>query len=410
LVELGSAVGIVAAQSIGEPGTQLTLRTFHTGGVAHGGDITHGLPRVEELLEARKHPKGEAIMADIGGLVEIRRTEDGIRTVKVINSQLIRDEYALKRGWKVLLEEDQESVRDGEVIATRGEKEIVVQTGGRLVREDGGVTVVHEDREEREYEIPSSARLLVSESQRVEAGDQITEGSRNPHTILSVLGREATQLYLLQEVQKVYRSQGVDIHDKHFEVIIGKMLCRVQVLRSGDTELLPGDLVDRRVFTETNATIVAEGGQPATAKPVLLGVTKAALNTESFLSASSFQHTIKVLAGAAIEGRRDELKGLKENVIIGKLIPAGTGFWESREPELEAGAEPAESVEAILEAELGSGVDLDLEDLDLTADELAEQFASEDFQIENLAEGGDEEEDAINLDLFLKGSDEDEAD
>jgi DNA-directed RNA polymerase subunit beta' len=406
-------VGIVAAQSIGEPGTQLTLRTFHTGGVAHGGDITHGLPRVEELLEARKHPKGEAIMADIGGLVELRRTEDGIRTVKVINSQLIRDEYPLKRGWKVLLEEDQESVRDGEVIATRGEKEIVVQTGGRLVREDGGVTVVHEDREEREYEIPSSARLLVSEGQRVEAGDQITEGSRNPHTILSVLGREATQLYLLQEVQKVYRSQGVNIHDKHFEVIISKMLCRVQVLRSGDTELLPGDLVDRRVFAETNARIVAQGGQPATAKPVLLGVTKAALNTESFLSASSFQHTIKVLAGAAIEGRRDELKGLKENVIIGKLIPAGTGFWESREPELEAGAEPAESVEAILEAELGSGVDLDLEDLDLTADELAEQFASEDFQIENLAEDDDEEEDAIDLDdldLFLQDSDEDEPD
>jgi DNA-directed RNA polymerase subunit beta' len=414
LVELGSAVGIVAAQSIGEPGTQLTLRTFHTGGVAHGGDITHGLPRVEELLEARKHPKGEAIMADIGGLVEIRRTEDGIRTVKVINSQLIRDEYPLKRGWKVLLEEDQETVRDGEVIATRGEKEIVVHTGGRLVREDDGVTVVREDREERKYEIPSSARLLVSEGRRVEAGDQITEGSRNPHTILSVLGREATQLYLLQEVQKVYRSQGVTIHDKHFEVIISKMLCRVQVLRSGDTELLPGDLVDRRVFAETNAKVVARGGQPATAKPVLLGVTKAALNTESFLSASSFQHTIKVLAGAAIEGRRDELKGLKENVIIGKLIPAGTGFWESREPAIEAGTERVESVEAILEAELGSGVDLDLEDLDLTADELAEQFASEDFQIENLGEDDDDEEEDVldmdDLDLFLQDGDEDEPD
>jgi DNA-directed RNA polymerase subunit beta' len=405
VVELGSAVGIVAAQSIGEPGTQLTLRTFHTGGVAHGGDITHGLPRVEELLEARKHPKGEAIMADIGGRVEIRRTEDGIRTVKVINSQINRDEYALKRGWKVLLEEGQEAVRDGEVIATRGDKEIVIQTGGRLVREDSGVTVVHEDREEREYEIPSSSRLLVSESQMIEAGDQITEGSRNPHTILSVLGREATQLYLLQEVQKVYRSQGVNIHDKHFEVIIGKMLCRVQVLRSGDTELLPGDLVDRRVFAETNAEIVSQGGEPATAKPVLLGVTKAALNTDSFLSASSFQHTIKVLAGAAIEGRRDELKGLKENVIIGKLIPAGTGFWESREPALEPGAVPSESVDAMLEAELGGGIDMDLDALELTADELAERLAGEDFQIENLAEGGREEV-GLNLDLLLQDSDD----
>jgi DNA-directed RNA polymerase subunit beta' len=317
LVELGSAVGIVAAQSIGEPGTQLTLRTFHTGGIAHGGDITHGLPRVEELLEARKHPKGEAIMADIGGRVEVHRSGDGIRTVKVIDSELMREHYPLKRGWKVLLEEGQEEVAEGDVIATRGKKEIAVKSGGRLVWEDEGVTVVYDDRKEREYEIPSSAGLLVSEGHRVEAGGQITEGSRNPHTVLEVLGREATQLYLLQEVQTVYRSQGVNIHDKHFEVIISKMLSRVQVLRSGDTELLSGDLVDRREFADANAQVVAEGGQPATAKPVLLGVTKAALNTESFLSAASFQHTIKVLAGAAIEGKRDELRGLKENVIIG---------------------------------------------------------------------------------------------
>jgi DNA-directed RNA polymerase subunit beta' len=300
LVELGSAVGIVAAQSIGEPGTQLTLRTFHTGGIAHGGDITHGLPRVEELLEARKHPKGEAIMADIGGRAEIHRSDDGIRTVKIIDSNIMRDSYPLKRGWKVLLDGDQETVKDGEVIATRGDKEIVVKTGGRIVREEDGVTIVYDDREEREYEIPSSARLLVTENQIVEAGDQITEGSKNPHTILSVLGREATQLYMLQEVQKVYRSQGVTIHDKHFEVIISKMLSRVQVMRSGDTELLPGDLVDRRIFAEANAQVINQGGQPASAKPILLGVTKAALNTESFLSASSFQHTIKVLAGAAI--------------------------------------------------------------------------------------------------------------
>ena len=411
LVELGAAVGIVAAQSIGEPGTQLTLRTFHTGGIAHGGDITHGLPRVDELLEARKHPKGEAIMADIGGRAEVHRSEDGIRTVKIIDSQIIRDEYPLKRGWKVLLDEDQETVRDGDVVATRGDKEIVVQIGGRIVREEDGITVVHEDREEREYEIPSSARLLVTEAERVEAGHQLTEGSRNPHTILSVLGRGATHLYVLQEVQKVYRSQGVHIHDKHFEVIINKMLSKVQVLHSGDTELLPGDLVDRRIFTETNDQIVSQGGSPASAKPVLLGVTKAALNTESFLSASSFQHTIRVLAGAAIEGKRDELKGLKENVIIGKLIPAGTGFWESRRPELGATTEPEESVAAILEAELGGGDEVDLRDLALISEGLEEELSDQVLGLKSLLP--DKEQDdglgLVDLELFLKDTDTDES-
>jgi DNA-directed RNA polymerase subunit beta' len=395
----------VAAQSIGEPGTQLTLRTFHTGGIAHGGDITHGLPRVEELLEARKHPKGEAIMADIGGRVEIHRSDEGIRTVKVIDSELVRDQYALKRGWKVLLEDGQETVKDNEVIATRGDKEIVVQTGGRLVWEDEGVTVVYEDRQERDYEIPSSSRLLVSEAEVVEAGAQLTEGSKNPHTILTVLGREATYLYLLQEVQQVYRSQGVNIHDKHFEVIIGKMLSRVQVLRSGDTELLPGDLVDRRIFAEENAEVVSEGGEPASAKPVLLGVTKAALNTESFLSASSFQHTIKVLAGAAIAGKRDELKGLKENVIIGKLIPAGTGYWESKSDQLPAPAQADAAVEAILEAELG-GAGPDTADLDLLIEDLQQETDLQVFALEDLV--NDSTDDVADLASFLSGGDLDE--
>ena len=405
MVDLGSAVGIVAAQSIGEPGTQLTLRTFHTGGIAHGGDITHGLPRVEELLEARKHPKGEAIMADIGGRVEIHRSDEGIRTVKVIDSDLVREEYALKRGWKVLLEDGQETVKDGEVIATRGDKEIVVQTGGRLVWEDEGVTVVYEDRQEREYEIPSSSRLLVREAEVVEAGAQLTEGSKNPHTILTVLGRESTYLYLLQEVQKVYRSQGVNIHDKHFEVIIGKMLSRVQVLRSGDTELLPGDLVDRRIFAEENAQVVSEGGEPASAKPVLLGVTKAALNTDSFLSASSFQHTIKVLAGAAIEGKRDELKGLKENVIIGKLIPAGTGYWESKSDQLPAPAQADAAVEAILQAELG-GAGSDTADLDLLIEDLQQETDLQVFALEDLV--NDSKDDAADLASFLSDTNLDE--
>jgi DNA-directed RNA polymerase subunit beta' len=327
---------------------------------------------VEELLEARKHPKGEAIMADISGRVEVRRSDDGIRTVKLINSRLVRDEYPVKRGWKLILEEDQEDAKSGEVIATRGDKEIVVKTGGRIVRSENAVTVVYDEREEREYEIPSSARLLVAEGQVVEAGDQITEGSKNPHTILSVLGREETQLYMLQEVQKVYRSQGVTIHDKHFEVIISKMLSKVQVMRCGDTELLPGDLVERRAFSEINSQVVSEGGTPASARPILLGVTKAALNTDSFLSAASFQHTIRVLAGAAIEGKRDELRGLKENVIIGKLIPAGTGFWEYHEKALpEPGTQ--ESLEVVLEAELGAGGSLEL-DLDLSTEGLEEEL------------------------------------
>ena len=401
MVDLGSAVGIVAAQSIGEPGTQLTLRTFHTGGIAHGGDITHGLPRVEELLEARKHPKGEAILADIGGRVEVHRSENGIRTVKLINSQLVRDEYPLKRGWKVLLEDEQETVKAGEVVATRGDKEIVVTTAGRVVREEEGITVVYDDREEREYEIPSSSRLLVSEALLVNAGDQITEGSKNPHTILSVLGREAAHLYMVQEVQKVYRSQGVNIHDKHFEVIISKMLSKVQVLRSGDTELLPGDLVDRRVFAENNAQIVSEGGQPASARPILLGCTKAALNTDSFLSAASFQHTIKVLAGAAIEGKRDELKGLKENVIIGKLIPAGTGYAELAENELPATTEGGMSAEALLEAELSDEVDLDLRGLGLISEGLEQEIDDHLFELGNLfndSEPGDDVDDDVDDD------------
>jgi DNA-directed RNA polymerase subunit beta' len=327
----------------------------------------------------------------------------------VVDSQLLRDEYALKRGWKVLLEEGEESVEAGTVIATRGDKEILVDRGGRVVWGDDGITVVYEDRDEREYEIPSSARILVSEGQGIEAGDQLTEGTKNPHTLLQVLGRGATELYILQEVQQVYRSQGVPIHDKHFEVIIRKMLSKVQVLRSGDTELLPGDLVERSEFTETNQRVVSEGGEPASAKPVLLGVTKAALSTDSFLSAASFQYTIKVLAGAAIEGKRDELKGLKENVIIGKLIPAGTGFWEAHKDMLpattldeegifermlgaELSAEEEESLEQIISAELGTDEGTDLEQLDLSSEDLTIESISRLLGIESLSEEGDESE------------------
>ncbi len=327
VVELGSAVGIVAAQSIGEPGTQLTLRTFHTGGVAAGGDITTGLPRVEELFEARKKPKGEAVIAEIAGTIQVISPDvpDGPRVVEVVNSELVKDEYNVPGNWSLRIE-DADEIEAGALIAKRGESEIIASHAGRVHIKNRKVTVSYDLLEEEAYDIPASARLLVKEGDKVDAGFQITEGSLNPHRILSILGREACELYLLTEVQKVYRSQGQNINDKHFEVITRKMLSKVQITHAGSTELLPGDLIDRYYLQRMNERALKDGGQPANAMQILLGVTKASLSTESFLSASSFQHTIKVLAGAAIEGKVDYLRGLKENVIIGKLIPAGTGF------------------------------------------------------------------------------------
>jgi len=399
LVKIGEAVGIIAAQSIGEPGTQLTLRTFHTGGVAGTSDITHGLPRVQELFEAR-NPKGEAIMSDIDGVVEIIH-EDGLRRIRVVTSEVFEDKYEVKSNWKILVEdgdeveagtplashgkrqivattggkvswkerqvvihydrrkdtydikanwkilvEDGDEVEAGTPLANRGEQGIVATTGGKVSREEREIVIRYERREEREYEVPSSARLLVENVQKVVAGQQLTEGSRNPHRILRILGREATQSYLLEEIQKVYRSQGVSINDKHIEMIIRQMLKKVRLVSLGDTPFLLGELVDRLVFADANAKAIATDEHPATAQPVLLGITKAALNTESFLSASSFQHTINVLANAAIEGKVDQLLGLKENVIIGKLIPAGTGFRDRKRHNLTASAEKWESMDA----------------------------------------------------------------
>jgi DNA-directed RNA polymerase subunit beta' len=327
LVEIGAAVGIIAAQSIGEPGTQLTLRTFHTGGVAAGGDITTGLPRVEELFEARKKPKGEAEVAEIGGTAQIEGPEipDGPRVIRLNSSELIEEDYKVPGNWSLKVE-DGTTIEAGTLIASRGDSQVVASHAGRVRVEDRRVVVSYDQVDERSYDVPPSARLLVKDGQRVEAGDRLTEGSLNPHTILRVQGREECQRYLLSEVQKVYRSQGQNINDKHVEVIIRKMLSKVQVTQPGDTDLLPGDLVDRSYLRRINERVLQEGKRPARAMEILLGITKASLSTESFLSASSFQHTIKVLAGAAIEGKVDYLRGLKENVIIGKLIPAGTGF------------------------------------------------------------------------------------
>lgn len=268
-VDIGEAVGIIAAQSIGEPGTQLTMRTFHTGGVA-GDDITQGLPRVEELFEARK-PKGQAIIAETSGIVKINDTK------------------------------------------TRKEIEII-----------------SEGTEVKSYQVPYGSRIKVVDGQQVEAGDELTEGSVNPHDLLKIKGVRGVQSYLLHEVQKVYRLQGVDINDKHIEVMIRQMLRKVKVEEAGDTDLLPGGLVDVFEFEDENNRVIAQGGEPAKAKPVLLGITKASLATDSFLSAASFQETTRVLTEAAIKGKVDPLLGLKENVIIGKLIPAGTGMSRYR--------------------------------------------------------------------------------
>jgi DNA-directed RNA polymerase subunit beta' len=325
LVQIGAAVGIIAAQSIGEPGTQLTLRTFHTGGVAGVEDITHGLPRVQELFEAR-NPKGEAIISDLDGRVELITNEDGSRVLKVISAEKRHDEYEVPGNWAVLVE-DGEEVAAKAKLAKRGDQEIVAENAGRVERLESKLVVHWEATQEEEYQIESAARLRVSHGDHVAVGQQLTEGSLNPNRILRVLGREAAQLYLLEEVQKVYRSQGVPINDKHIEVIVRQMTNKVRIVTSGDSEYLPGELLDYQKFQNMNQGLMSEGKRPASGRPILLGITKAALNTDSFLSASSFQHTINVLAQAAIEGKRDELFGLKENVILGKLIPAGTGYF-----------------------------------------------------------------------------------
>ncbi|MGE8004617.1 DNA-directed RNA polymerase subunit beta' [Lysinibacillus sp. NPDC093216] len=274
-VEVGEAVGIIAAQSIGEPGTQLTMRTFHTGGVA-GDDITQGLPRIQEIFEAR-NPKGQSVISDIAGTVsDITEIREGLKEITI----------------------------EGEV-------------------------------ETRKYAAPYNARLKVQEGDFVERGQVLTEGSIDPKQLLKVKDVSTVQEYLLKEVQKVYRMQGVEIGDKHIEVMVRQMLRKVRVIEAGDTELLPGSLLDIHQFSEANADAVLNGKNPATCRPVILGITKASLETESFLSAASFQETTRVLTDAAIKGKRDELLGLKENVIIGKLVPAGTGMQRYRQIRIE---------------------------------------------------------------------------
>ena len=330
-VQVGEAVGIIAAQSIGEPGTQLTMRTFHTGGVA-GDDITQGLPRVEELFEARK-PKGLAIITEFAGIANINDTK-----------------------------------KKREVIVTNNE------TG-----------------ESKAYLIPYGSRIKVQDGAVLEAGDELTEGSVNPHDILRIKGLRAVQDYMIQEVQRVYRLQGVDINDKHIEVIVRQMLKKVRVEEAGDTEFLPGTNVDRLEFEDANARLLAEGKEAATGEQIMLGITKASLATNSFLSAASFQETTKVLTEAAIKGKVDPLIGLKENVIIGKHIPAGTGMRKYRDVKLDSGLS--------MEDELM----LDEDDMEWEGDEALEEAVdlahAEDLEggAEPIGMETDEEEELVEL-------------
>ncbi|HEX2916726.1 MAG TPA: DNA-directed RNA polymerase subunit beta' [Chloroflexia bacterium] len=326
LVDIGEAVGIIAAQSIGEPGTQLTMRTFHTGGVA-GSDITSGLPRVEELFEARV-PKAQAILSEIDGTVEVYQDGD-IRKIKVVSLEYYTDQYDIPDNYELTVREG-DDVQENTVLArsniANSDEIVSARLNGRVSIQGNQLVIRHEEREEREYEIPHASEIRVTPGQQVRAGEALTLGASNPQEILHILGTEAVQRYLIDEVQRVYRSQGVNTNEKHMEITVRQMLRKVQIETQGDTDLLSGELVDRFAYEEINARVLAEGGEPATAQTVLLGVTKAALKVDSFLSAASFQETTRVLTEAAIQGSIDRLHGLKENVIIGKLIPAGSGI------------------------------------------------------------------------------------
>ncbi len=429
LIGMGEAVGIIAAQSIGEPGTQLTLRTFHTGGVAGADDITQGLPRVEELFEAR-NPKGEAVISEIDGTIDVY-WEGEVRMVRVTRTDLKRNDLTIPTGYTLLVE-DGDRVQEDTVIAHRADAEpdengdlpedatIVAGMEGEIFVEsqkDGSYQAVvrREDTEVWETDIPANARMRVDKGDEVIAGEQLTEGAKNPKEILRIQGREACQLYLLGEVQKVYRSQGVGIHDKHIEVVLRQLLRRIMVRATGDTELLPGELIDRFLFEDINDAAIARGGKPARGEPVVLGLTKAALNTESFLAAASFQETTRVLTEAAIRGQVDDLRGLKENVIIGKLIPVGTGFHTRIDrPEDEIDADEFEFLEDLEELDDLDDTELEFDDLDFADIDNSDLSGVPELGMEPLGANAsldDEEDDDEMIDLdSLRGDDSDDID
>jgi DNA-directed RNA polymerase subunit beta' len=342
LVDKGEAVGIIAAQSIGEPGTQLTLRTFHTGGVASADDITQGLPRVQEIFEARS-PKGKSLLAEIDGMAQLIKEEEGMRKIRITANEVYTDEYELPSHYTVKVNDGAE-VSESDVLAESNrsdsnEMPVLARMSGRISVRNDRLIISMEDHEERELVVSHTARLAQmsnedgvlqpfeeGKSYRVVTGQQLTEGSADPQELLALQGREAVQRYLVNEAQKVYRSQGVNINDKHIEVIVRQMLRRVRIDEPGDTGMLHGELIETSEFKRINEDVLSQGGDPAVAATMLLGITKASLNTDSFLSAASFQETTRVLTEASINGKVDYLRGLKENVVIGKLIPAGTGI------------------------------------------------------------------------------------
>lgn len=323
---IGEAVGVIAAQSIGEPGTQLTMRTFHTGGIV-SSDITAGLPRVVEIFEARR-PKGEAVLAEIGGKLTMIEREGAI-FAKISKDVEYATEIAIPSTHKASVKSGQ-SILEGDQIMTpkaRASKKLNLQPilsdiGGKVKRSGSMLTITSKEVETREYKIPVNAELLVKDGDDIETGQPLTAGPINPSDILRILGVHATQSYIVNEIQAVYRSQGVDIHDKHIEVIVRQMLRKVRITRAGDTDFLHDDIVERTQYESANMAAIQNGGEPAQATSILMGVTRASLLTRSFLSAASFQETSRVLTNAALRGASDGLHGLKENVIIGRLIPA----------------------------------------------------------------------------------------
>ncbi len=343
LIDPNTAVGIIAAQSIGEPGTQLTLRTFHTGGVV-GLDITTGLPRVEELFEGRP-PKAQALISEIDGEANVIGSDEEKR-IEITSAEIFYDEYTLPAGWKVsvqsgqwvdvgtVLAEVEPTADEAQTALTAEGQSLTAGVSGKVSIKGEQLKIKYEEQESRVYTIPLATHILVQTGNQVRAGQQLTDGTINPQDVLHILGKEATQRYLVDEVQKVYRSQGVNINDKHIEVIVHQMLTKVYIDSSGDTELVPGELIDKFRYEDINAKVLTEGGEPATAHIVLMGITRASLNTYSWLAAASFQETTRVLTEAAVSGKIDKLIGLKENVIIGKLIPAYTEITEEIPEEL----------------------------------------------------------------------------
>lgn len=330
MVELGAAVGIVAAQAIGEPGTQLTMRTFHTGGSASVKDITQGLPRVEELFEARE-PKGMAFVSEVDGQVYITKPNNKEYIVRIQGQDVAKDEYslgsahsAIKDGSKVAAGETLYIDTDGKTVKAKNPG--IVRVSASSGEKTAIIEVIHESDEVKEYIVPASFTLHVKEGELVTKGHQLTEGNLNPNQIMQLRGTEPAQKYITREVQDIYVSQGQNIHDKHIEVIVRQMFSKMRVTNAGDSEFVVGEIVDKSKFNAINEKLMADGRRKADAEQLLMGITKVSLNTDSFLAAASFQETTRVLIEAAVTGKTDYLKGLKENVIIGKLIPAGTGF------------------------------------------------------------------------------------